>query len=300
MSVAEETAVAVSKFPAVVYDITAERIAELRELETTFDPSLSTKAYEESCKFRQTCVKTRTGMDAKRKELKADSLEWGRLVDSTYKTWEKPLLEIEAKIDAKIKAVEEAKENARKAKEAAERAKIEAEIAAQKAEEKRIADEAAAALKAENDRIAAENKATADRLAAQQREIDEAIAKVKAEQAAAQKKIDDALAEIEAEKTRQATAAAELEAKRIAAETPPAPVVVPEPIAAPSALAPVVTGAAPKQSTKARDTLAINAVADLIDAIAMPTVTNPKALSFLMEINEQLDDVAAKCREFKA
>jgi len=291
MSVAEETAVATSKFPAVVYDISAERIAELRELEATHDPAASTKAYEEACKFRRTCVKTRTSMDDKRKELKADSLAWGRLVDSTYKQWETPLLEIEAKIDAKIKAVDNAKEEARKAKEAAERVKIEAEIAAQKAEEKRIADEAAAALKAEQDRIAAEQKAEAGRLAA-----------IAAEQAAAQKKIDDALAEIEAEKARQATAAAELEAKRIAAETPPAPPVVVEPVVkvGPPPSVPVASIAPGKVSVKSRDAEAIRSVADLIDAIAMPTVTNPKAMAFLTEINEQLDDLAAKCRGFKA
>lgn len=296
-AVVEETAVATSKFPAVVYDITAERIAELREIEKAHNPAASTKAYEEACKFRHALVKTRTGMDDKRKEMKADSLAWGRLVDSGYKQWETPLLEIQAKIDAKIKAVDNAKEEARKAKEAAERAKIEAEIAAQKAEEKRIADEAAAAAKAEQDRIAAENKATAERLAAQQREIDDSNAKIKAEQAAAQKKIDDALAEIEAEKVRQATAAAELEAKRIAAKAPPAPPVV-EPIA--EVGPPPTVPAARKPSAKAIDAAAINSVAFALCTIKIPTVSTAKATEFVTQLEHDLSVIVERCREFKA
>jgi regulator of protease activity HflC (stomatin/prohibitin superfamily) len=281
-AVAEETAVATSKFPPVVYDITAERIAELREMEKTLDPSLSTKAYEESCKFRQTCVKTRTGMDAKRKELKADSLEWGRLVDSTYKTWEKPLLEVESAIDAKIKAVDTAKENARKAKEAAERAAIEAELEAQRAA-------AAAALKAEQDRIAEANRVEAERLAV-----------IAAEQAAAQKKIDDANAILAAEAQRIADATAELEARRLEAEKAAAPPEPPAPIAPPVVVTPAPAPAPKKVSAKATDTAAINALAFALCTIALPTVNTPKATEFVLQLNRDLTAMVERCREFKA
>jgi chromosome segregation ATPase len=298
----EETAIATSKFPAVVYDITAERIAELRELEKTHDPAASTKAYDEACKFRQTCVKTRTGMDNKRKELKADSLAWGRLVDSTYKSWETPLLEIESAIDAKIKAVDEAKAAARRAKEAAERAKIEAEVEAKRqaeqaikdaaaAEAKRLADEEAARVKAENDRIAAANKAEADRLA-----------KIAAEQAAEQKKIDDAKAEVEAAKRRQEQAEREA-AIKLQAEKDTAARIERERVAAEERKAAQERAAA---AEKARveslrpDVEKIKALADDIDGIGFPEVENDKAKAFLTELHDALEALAERCRGFKA
>jgi hypothetical protein len=279
-AVAEETAVAPSKFPPVVYDITAERIAELREMEKTLDPSLSTKAYEEACKFRQTCVKTRTGMDAKRKELKADSLEWGRLVDSTYKTWEKPLLEVESAIDVKIKAVDAAKEAKRREREEAERKAIEAELEAQRAA-------AAAALKAEQDRIAEANRVEAERLAV-----------IAAEQAAAQKKIDDANAILAAEAQRIADAAAELEARRLEAEKAAAPPELPASIAPPVISAPAP---APKKvSAKARDVAAINLFALTLSRIPLPDVTTQAGEVFVDRLRTALVQLSKECTEFKA
>jgi hypothetical protein len=298
----EETAVATSKFPAVVYDISAERIAELRELEKTHDPAKSTKAYDDACKFRQTCVKTRTGMDAKRKELKADSLAWGRLVDSTYKSWETPLLEIESAIDAKIKAVDNAKAAARAAKEAEERAKIEAEVEAKRkaeqaikdaaeAEAKRIADEEAARVKAENDRIAAAHKVEADRLAA-----------IAAEQVAAQKKIDDARAEVEAAKRKQEQSEREA-AIKLQAEKETAERIERERIAAEERKAAQERAAA---AEKARveslrpDVEKINAFALTLQRVAMPDVTTQAGEVFVDRIRTALVQLSKECAGFKA
>lgn len=301
-AVSEETAVAPSKFPAVVYDITAERIAELREIEKAHDPAASTKAYEEACKFRHALVKTRTGMDDKRKEMKADSLAWGRLVDSGYKQWETPLLEIQAKIDAKIKAVDEAKAAKRREKEEAERKALEAELEAKRAAE-------AAAIKAEQDRIAEANRIEAERLAkiaaeqaAKQREIDEANAKIKAEQEAAQKKIDDAKAEVEAAKRKQEQEERERQI-RIQAEKDAAERIEREQKAAAERKAAQERAEAAERARieAARpDVEKIHELADDIDGIGFPDVSDGKAKLFLAEIDEALESLAKRCRGFKA
>jgi len=293
-----------STLPAVSYDISPERIAELEAKAKDLNPAASTKAYDEACVMRRTLVTTRTTMDKKRKELKADSLAWGRLVDSEYKKWETLLLAIEEPIDAKIKAVDNAKEAARQAKEAAERAKIEAEVEAKRqaeqaikdaaaAEAKRIADEEAARVKAENDRIAAENKAEADRLA-----------KIAAEQAAEQKKIDDAKAEVEAAKRKQEQAEREA-AIKLQAEKDTAERIERERVAAEERKAAQERAAAAEQARieAARpDVEKINGLAAklLFMVSELPSVSSPEALMFVESLRVDLVEIATNCREFKA
>jgi hypothetical protein len=266
-----------STLPAVTYDISAERLAELEAECKELDPAKSTKAYEESRIVLRKLVTTRTTMDKRRKELKADSLAWGRLVDSEYKKWETLLLAIEEPVAAKIKAVDEAKEHARRAKEEAERKALEAELEAKRAAE-------AAAIKAEQDRIAEANRIEAERLA-----------KIAAEQAAKQREIDEAKAEVEAEKQRQAAAAAELEAKRIEAEKPVAP---PTPVVE-------VAGPPPARGTKKVlakdcDTAVINSLVFTLGSVVLPQVSTDKALFFVAQLRTDLGEIVERCREFKA
>lgn len=290
-----------STLPAVTYDISAERLAELEAECKELDPAKSTKAYDESRIVLRKLVTTRTTMDKRRKELKADSLAWGRLVDSEYKKWETLLLAIEEPVAAKIKAVDEAKENARRAKEEAERKALEAELEAKRAAE-------AAAIKAEQDRIAEANRIEAERLAkiaaeqaAKQREIDEANAKIKAEQEAAQKKIDDAKAEVEAAKRKQEQEERERQI-RIQAEKDAAERIEREQKAAAERKAAQERAEAAERARieAARpDVEKVHELADDIDGIGFPDVSDGNAKLFLAEIHEALEALAERCREFK-
>lgn len=291
-----------STLPAVTYDISAERLAELEAECKELDPAKSTKAYEESRVVLRKLVTTRTTMDKRRKELKADSLAWGRLVDSEYKKWETLLLAIEEPVAAKIKAVDDAKENARRAKEEAERKALEAELEAKRAAE-------AAAIKAEQDRIAEANRIEAERLAkiaaeqaAKQREIDEANAKIKAEQEAAQKKIDDAKAEIEAAKRKQDQEERERQI-RIQAEKDAAERIEREQKAAAERKAAQERAeAAERMRIEAArpDVEKINAFGHELAALVLPQVGDDKALFFVAHLRAELSEIAERCKRFKA
>lgn len=137
----------------------------------------------------------RVSVEKRRKELKADALEYGRKVDAAAKKLfgllepiESHLTAEEARIEAekeeiRMAAVRKAEAEERVAKEAAEaeeRARREAEAAAIKAEQEKLAQERAA-LEAEKARvmeeqakIEAERRRIADEEAARQRAIQEA------------------------------------------------------------------------------------------------------------------------------
>lgn len=290
-----------STLPAVTYDISAERLAELEAECKELDPAKSTKAYGEARVVLQKLVTTRTTMDKRRKELKADSLAWGRLVDSEYKKWETLLLAIEEPVAAKIKAVDEAKKNARRAKEEAERKALEAELEAKRAAE-------AAAIKAEQDRIAEANRIEAERLAkiaaeqaAKQREIDEANAKIKAEQEAAQKKIDDAKAEVEAAKRKQEQEERERQI-RIQAEKDAAERIEREQKAAAERKAAQERAEAAERARieAARpDVEKIRAFALTLDRIPLPDVTTQAGEVFVDRIRTALIQLSKECAGFK-
>jgi len=296
----EETSV--SKLPAVSYDISAERLAELEAECATLDPTKGTKAYDEARVVLRKLVTTRTAMDKKRKELKADSLAWGRLVDSEYKKWETKLLAIEEPVAAKIKAVDDAKENARRAKEEAERKALEAELEAKRAAE-------AAARKAEQDRIAEANRVEAERLAAiaaeqaaKQKEIDEANAKIKAEQAAAQKLIDDQLAEIAAAKRKQEQvereAAIKAQAEKDAAERIERERIAAEERKAAQERADAIEKA--RIEAARPDVEKINSLAFALCTITLPQVSTEKALFFVAQLRADIAEIVERCKGFKA
>lgn len=193
---------------------------------------------------------TLVAVEKRRVELKADSLQYGRDVDTAAKIISGMFEEVFNPLDAKKKAADKIKADAKAAKENAirleneERARLalvarEAEMkAAREAEEARLAEErrvfeaeksakaeADRIAKVEADRVAAELKAANDKLAAeraafakQQEEAAEAARKEAARIATEKAKADAIeaarLAKIQAEKD----AAAKVEADRIATE----------------------------------------------------------------------------------
>lgn len=171
-------------------------IAEFREKYTglAITDAESEKAVR---KARSEVKRVRVAVEKRRKELKADALEWGRKVDGEAKRITALLTEVEQPLIDEIKRVEDERE-------AAERAKIEAELEAKR--------------KAERERIEAEQKAERERVEAERAEMEaerQRIAKERAEWAAARKAEAEARAaeqaRIEAE---QAAQRAELEAER--------------------------------------------------------------------------------------
>jgi hypothetical protein len=184
----------------------------------------------------------RIAVEKKRKELKEDSLEWGRKVDTEAKRLTALLNPIEQHLIAQESKV--AEEKARIEREAAEalRVKIQARVEALLAAGHPVSYEAAGAMsdavyqeglatateaqrvkreqEAERLRLQAEEiakqKAEAERLAAERAELDRQRQAQKAEAdrlAAEQKKIDDAKA-IQEREARESERAAEIEAEK--------------------------------------------------------------------------------------
>ena len=80
----------------VKYSVTLANIAELQEEYKDIPQDLSVKKNYSLVKKRQLHVKKlRTEVEARRKELKADALAWGKLVDGTANEIKGKLLEIE-------------------------------------------------------------------------------------------------------------------------------------------------------------------------------------------------------------
>lgn len=236
----------------VPYGVNDEQIAEIGQRYAALEATTPT-GYKAVTQAIAEVRSTRTAIEKRRVDLKADALAWGKLVDSEAKRLTTLLINIEDPLKEKKAAVDEAKERAKRAEEARlkaiEDARIAAEVAAKEAEAKAAREAEEARLKAENDRLAAERAALeaekaklfaeqmAERGAAAERQriADEKAAKeaqaererlaaerLKMEQeqaaerqriAAEQKKLADERRAIEAEKA----AAAKAEADRLAA-----------------------------------------------------------------------------------
>lgn len=86
------------------------------------------EGYEEVRKAIAVCVKTRTGIEAKRKELNEDALKWQRSVNAEAKRLTGLVEVIEEPLKAKKKAVDDEVERKRKELEERHRAKIQARL----------------------------------------------------------------------------------------------------------------------------------------------------------------------------
>lgn len=210
---------------AVVYPVTVEALrAELEPLKlATFE---TPKAYAQGVKAIAQCRTLRVQIEARRKELKADSLAYGRKVDAVAKELVSVIEAVEEPLKLAKGEVDEARERAKREAEEAERARIEAELRAQReAEEARLAAE----RQAEAERLAAERaaqeeaaRAERERLAAERAELDRQRAELEAAQRAERERQEAARREEEArlaearrvEEARQAAERAKLEAER--------------------------------------------------------------------------------------
>lgn len=204
----------------------------------------------------------RTAIEAQRKDLKADALEWGRRVDAEAKRLTALIEPTERELEAKQTAIDAERERIKAEAEAAARAKLDGRVAAflaigvqvapsvvqdlpdaefdemlktaqaehaARTERERIAAEEAAFEAAERERREAEAKRVErERLAKERAELE----RQRAEQAAAQKRLDDEAARVrEEQRAAQAKLDAEraaFEAQREAAKVKPAPVTEPE------------------------------------------------------------------------
>lgn len=198
--------------------------------------------YKDGVKALARARDTRVGIDKRRKELKADALEYGRRVDSVARELTSLISPIEDDLQAKKDASDEAKRIAKEAEERRKKEELEAKIRAEReaeearlkaereAKEKQLAEERAAfeaekarlaeeqrvrdeAARVERERVEREQEAERQRIAAertaleaeQKRIRDEAEAKARAERARMaeeQRRIDVQREAIEAEKRR--------------------------------------------------------------------------------------------------
>jgi hypothetical protein len=179
-------------------------IAGIQAKVLALPPATEKEGYELRRKTIADLRKIRTTIEARRKELKADSLSYGRRIDAFAKHWTAQIEEIEQPLVLEKQAVDEAKEKAKREAEEAERRKqeeearqrIQAEEARlseiRKVEEAKLAEEreklrrAAELLRQEAEAQEAERrKAEADHLARLQeigRQQQETAAKQKAEE----------------------------------------------------------------------------------------------------------------------
>lgn len=119
----------VSPFGAIDYGTTEDDLKRLAAQYSHITQVTNRKEYDAAQAAVTALVRARSKIEARRKELKAESLEFGRLVDSTAKSLIAVVTPEEQRIDAILEAVKRQKEDERKAKEAAEKARVDAILA---------------------------------------------------------------------------------------------------------------------------------------------------------------------------
>ena len=198
----------------VKYDISQEQI-ELKRVEYSALPTVTDgKSYELKRKARADLRQARVNIEVRRKELKADALEWGRLVDSKAKELTGLIESIEDPIAGELKAFDDAKEAEKRAEEARKKAEMEAKV---RAEQEAEAARLKAIHEAEQRALAEERRQQEERnrLAREaiEREEAEARARIATEQRKAKEAADKERAEVEAA---QAKLAADRRASELA------------------------------------------------------------------------------------
>ena len=194
---------------------TEEAIAELsvKYLALRVDGPTDKEGYAVIHKARMATKTMRIEIEKRRKELKADSITYGRAVDARAKHLTALVEPIETHLLAEEKIVDDEKERIKNERRLREEAFIKAKEDAEKAEAKRIADEEAARIKAEQD---AEN----ERLRVEREKLEaEQDALRKAEEAQEKKRVEDQQAAIRAqlaEEKKQRLAQEKLDADRLA------------------------------------------------------------------------------------
>lgn len=204
----------------VVFDTTAAGLAELRTKYggITSETAQTTVGYKMVVAAIADCRDRRVAVEKRRKELKADALAYGKMVDSRAKDITLALEAIEEPLKKIRYEIDDAKAAEKRAQEELERLRIVTEERkrreSEEAEAARVKAEKDAAEAAEREKVRLEQEAEAARLAEERKKLDAERAAAEAEQ----QKQRDALAaqqrEIEAERQRMAA----IEAKRLADE----------------------------------------------------------------------------------
>lgn len=189
--IAAALAAARARYQGVVWDLT------------------TTRGNEDARRARRELVSLRTGLEARRKELKAPLLAQAKLVDDEARRITAELLQLEEPIDELIRADERRREEERAAREAAEKARV-AGI------RERIAAIVAQPVKAARIRSSALLRTAIDTLAAQ--EIDGSFEEFAGEARAAHAQSLDAMREMLAAIEAQEAEAARLREEREAQE----------------------------------------------------------------------------------
>jgi chromosome segregation ATPase len=194
---------------AVTYPITEADIEATREKYGAL--TANTPAGYEQVRLAIADIRDMRGrVEARRKELKADALEFGRLVDAGAKKFTALLEEIEAPLKLKKAAVDEEKARKKAEEEERKRQELEAKIAAERAIEE-------ARLKAERDAEEARLAAEREQLRLEREAIEKAQAEERARQEEARKAQEAKLAEERAELDRLRRE--EAERQRVARES---------------------------------------------------------------------------------
>lgn len=278
----------------VEYLVTEDEIAATKARYAALDAS-TPAGYEEVRQAIATVRSTRVAIEKRRAELKAESLEYGRQVDSVAKRLTALVEEIEDPLVAKKKAIDDekarikAEQEAAKLKElqdrlAAERAEAEAKQQAEREAERKKLDEERAAIERERAELA-ELRRVADEEAAERRRVEEARQAKERERERLEREaeaerlriereqLDRERRELDAEKARKEAAEAalrEAEEQRVAKARREAEI---------AALMP--------------DAKKLNAYAAALLAVPVPTVKAKLAKSLLDQAAKSLAQVAA-------
>lgn len=209
----EEQPITVEGALVVKYDVTDAAIAELKERfkGVAFD---TPAAYDEGKKALAVLRDLRGKIEKRRKDLKADSLAFGRKVDAVARHFTGLIAEIEDPLQSAKALVDEAEAKRKREEEKAELLALEAKLKADREAEEAKAKEAREAeekrLAEERARIAEQERVLNEQRRAQEEERRREDARIKAER----EELDRRQAEIAA---KEAAARREQEAKDAAA-----------------------------------------------------------------------------------
>ena len=119
----------VSPFGAVDYGTTEAELAKLAAQYSHITQVTTRKEFDAAQAAVTALIRVRTSIESKRKTLKADSLEFGKLVDSTAKKLIAVVTPEEDRIDALIEAVKRQKEAEKAERDRIEKARVDAILA---------------------------------------------------------------------------------------------------------------------------------------------------------------------------
>jgi chromosome segregation ATPase len=289
----------------VAYSVTDAKIAEIAA--SCADLTTDTpKGYEEVRIAIGNIVSLRTAIERRRVELKADALAWGKRVDGEARRLTVALEAIENPLKDKKKAVDDEKARIKAEADAAKLRALEAEIAANRereearlrgereAEERRLAAERAE-IEAERAKLAEERRQADERAAAERARVDAEQRAERERLAAEREKLDAERRAVE--KARQDAERAEFERKaREKAEQDAREKAERDRIAAEEARvaeAERQAAAAARLEALRPDVEKVNDFAAAIRDLRGPTVTTTEAGAWLLKAEQMLENVAA-------